>query len=65
MKLTVCLLFSDEFPFIVNLNLEYAPRPSAGGSLITVSHVLTAAHCVYDKDIHLMTVQILDSLEQY
>jgi len=63
--LTLGLFFSDEFPFIVNLNLEYGPRPTAGGSLITISHVLTAAHCIYDKDINLMTVQILNLLAQH
>ena len=37
---------SDSFPFMVELRLDDAV--TCGGSLITPSHVLSAAHCSID-----------------
>ncbi len=60
----VILLFSDSFPFMVQLRLDN--EVTCGGSLITPSHVLSAAHCSIDlkeSDISVSFFIVLQTLQ--
>lgn len=51
------ILFMQQFPYQVRLNIATAKGSSlCGGTILTNQYVITAAHCLYGKTITSVTV---------